>query len=137
MLLLLVACAPEAGTYLLETSSWSTTCALAGGPYEEPAAQYEVQVYVEPEGVLWLDDVECARVEFEYACAGGADDKPAGLEATFRVERVWTGSWTDPVQMTGQVDWTMSCVGEGCSAVTVELCDASWAYAAVNVGESS
>jgi hypothetical protein len=133
MLLLLVACAPEPGTYLLETTAWSTTCAIAGGPYEEPAAQYQVEVYLEPDGGVWLEDVACERTELEYACADSPTEEAAGANAGFRVTREWTGAWSDPTHFTGDVAWETNCVGDGCDAVTVELCDATWSYAAVSV----
>jgi len=133
MLLLLLACAPEPGTYLLQTIGWNTTCAIGGGPYEEPAAQYEVEVYVEPEGVVWLEDVACVLNELAYACADSPAEEYAGANAKFRITREWTGAWADPTHMGGDVAWQTDCVGEDCSAVAVELCAATWSYTAVNV----
>lgn len=133
MLLLILGCAPESGTYLLETTEWSTTCSLAGGPYEEPAEQYEVAVYVEADGGLWLDDVACAREGMAYTCESAPLEGPAGSDASFRVTRDWSGEWTDADTMSGEVAWQTTCLGDGCGAVTVELCDAAWTYSAVNV----
>lgn len=133
MLLLLLGCAPESGTYLLETTAWTTTCEVGGGPYEEPAAQYEVEVLVGAEGALWLDDVGCSREGMDYTCEADPLEESAGANATYRVSREWVGGWTDTATMNGEVAWQTGCVGEGCAAVTVELCDAAWSYSAVNV----
>jgi len=134
VLIFLFACSPEAGTYLLETTAWSTTCRVGGGHYEEPAAQYQVEVYVEAEGALWLDDVSCVLAEWEYACEDAPIEQVVGSDAQLKVSRLWVGEWTDALHMIGQVDWGTRCEGTGCESINAELCDASWSYSAVNVG---
>lgn len=133
MLVLLLACAPEPGTYLMETTAWSTTCSLGGGSFEEPAAQYLVEVYVENETELWLDDNACTRDELAYTCA----DEPITAElagaGAWSITRAWSGAWSDAKHLDGEVVWTTNCTGSGCE--DVESCDAAWAYEAVNVDD--
>ena len=131
-LLFTLACTPEAGTYLVETQSWSTTCSLGGGGFVEPAPQYEVQAYIESETELWLDDNACTREGLEYHCA----DNPVVQDfdgATIAVTRVWTGAWTDTQHFNGDVAWATTCSGAACADSAVELCGAAWTFTAINV----
>ena len=132
-LLLALACSPVAGTYLLDTTAWSTTCSLGGGGYVEPAAQYEIQAYIESETELWLDDHACTRTGLDYSCADDPIVQSLEGDATLAVTRVWQGAWLDPEHLMGDVSWATTCAGDGCATSAIELCEAAWSYSAVHV----
>jgi hypothetical protein len=136
MLLVLLACEPAAGTYLLETTEWATTCSVASGPYEEPAAQYEVEVWLEGADALWLDEVPCERDGMDYSCPTDPVEEPAGSDASYRITREWSGAWEKRTHMHGTIAWSTTCEGSGCSSLDVDLCDATWTYSAINIEEA-
>ena len=137
LLLVLFACDPLDGAYLLQTDAWSTQCTVGSGPYSVPANQYAIEVLLDSNDV-WLDEHHCLRDGPDYTC----DDDPVvsalgdGLEATVSVRRAWTGYFADRESMEGKVVWTADCAGADCTEVTaagVELCGATWEYSAVAV----
>lgn len=138
MIVLLLACAPRSGDYLVFSGDWSTTCNVGDGPFHAPAEMYAVEVVVESDRV-WLDDNACRLDGMDYTC----DMEPvvddlgsAGLNAALRLARGWTGAWSTPDEHQGQVDWFYTCEGDDCVdlyASGVELCSARWTYESVRV----
>jgi len=138
LLLLLVACAPRPGDYLVFSEDWSTTCTVGSGPFHEPEPMYDIDVVVSDDRA-WLDDNECRLSGMDYACDFTPEVDPlddAGLDATLTLARAWTGAWSAPEELHGQVDWFYTCDGDDCVdlyARGVELCSARWTYSGVRV----
>ena len=117
---------PEKGRYTLPIGKLTKDeCGLQAQSWDEVTAEWAVELELEAELTAYLSGlsdlfekpVSCGPNGAEFACIvlqGTADVQD--YEATLNLEFSVRGEWVEPTEVTGEVDYNISCVGPECQA---------------------